>query len=431
MHDAIFNAYTVNRLIMFFAAFSVAAIFFALKQNRGSWVALGVSLLTGTSALFVSRFNWVQSEFPFIALAFLGMGLIQMSGSQTKRWWVTSLGAGACFAGAIYFRTIGIVLVPCVFLASWISNRSLLRWRAWIPALLVIFLTMPWFQYARNAAMVAEVPSDQLLLNDYTTAMFHVDPGDPTSDLVTPVELLQRISENGRALLHDLALSTLWVDNEIFAWLLSATLIMGWIRTFRSHPSILEWFALFYTVVLLTYFTYKMRLSAPLIPLVYLYLYAAVSGLGAWVSRHLNIAKLSGFLCATLLLLLMALNLVRMPQELGATKVTWMGVPAKLRWEDMYNAAAWIRNNTPPDAVILCHDAPVISLLAGRRAYTYRYPRKVDLLTKYEPDFVLFDFRSPHTWELERAVDSRSTGRWVLPSRPSWREIRVYEVAKP
>ena len=67
-----FDFYALNWLIMFFAAATIMTIYFALKFNHGRWVALSVALLAGTSPLFVGEFNWVLSEFPFMALFFLG-----------------------------------------------------------------------------------------------------------------------------------------------------------------------------------------------------------------------------------------------------------------------------------------------------------------------------------------------------------------------
>ncbi len=428
LQDGPFDAYALNLMIMFFAAASITAVFFALKLKHGRWMAIGVALLVGTSPLYVNSFNWVASEFPFIALLFFGMALLQAAAamSTTWRWWVASLSATICLAAAFYFRTVAILLIPGIILTGWLSGQKNQRTRAWIPALIMLGLCIPWLLHTQRAAASAETPSEQLLIFDYTTAIFHVDPGDPSSDWVPLDVLLLRVKMNGRMLLHELGRVTLGTDNPWVGWLLAATPLVGLVLVSRRRPSILEWFAIAYTVLLLTYFTYDSRLVTPLLPLLYLYLFAALSRLCLWVSNQLGVATVTSLLYVSVFALLMVANLARLPVCLHSREPS-----AKLWQQDVYGIAGWVLKHAPSDAVLLCHDAPIISLLTGRLAYTYQFQRSDDLLGKYAPDYLIFQGSSAHTAEIEHYMAKRWSHRWVLPSCLHDRKITVYELSKP
>ena len=50
--------------------------------------------------------------------------------------------------------------------------------------------------YAHGASAKAAVPSEQLLLFTYSTALWHQDPGDPASPAITLGDLLARAVAN-------------------------------------------------------------------------------------------------------------------------------------------------------------------------------------------------------------------------------------------
>jgi hypothetical protein len=78
--------------------------------------------------------------------------------------------------------------------------------------------------------------------------------------------------------------------------------------------------------------------------------------------------------------------------------------------------AEWIRENTPPGAVILAHDAPLYALLTERRTYTHRFAPGPRLLRRYAPDYVVFDRRTREGRRFAAFVAGRATRRWSVPS---------------
>ena len=64
---------------------------------------------------------------------------------------------------------------------------------------MLIAAVFPWFQYSGKAKQQAEIPSEQFLLLDYSTAVFHEDPGDPSSPRITMQGWMDRIESNDLA----------------------------------------------------------------------------------------------------------------------------------------------------------------------------------------------------------------------------------------
>jgi hypothetical protein len=87
--------------------------------------------------------------------------------------------------------------------------------------------------------------------------------------------------------------------------------------------------------------------------------------------------------------LLLGVNLIGLPASLHPERNAFGPVTLGEWWEVHRSIGSWIRERTPADAVILCNEAPVLSVLSGRRAYTYRHARDVRLLERYRPDYVV------------------------------------------
>ncbi len=225
-----FDAAALNHGVMAFAATAVAAVYFALVRPYGRWMAVGVALLAGTSQLVVARFNWVLSEFPFVTLVFLAVGLFQLSAADGARGWLASLAAGACAAGAFYVRSVAVLLLPGMLLVGLVGRRGGQRWRAGLSVALATALCVPWLWHVRAAAEDAEVPSQQLLLSDYATAMFRVDPGDPYSARLSFSDWRVRVERNGTGLLSDLSRAVLSRDDTSLGWVLLLPVAAGLIE---------------------------------------------------------------------------------------------------------------------------------------------------------------------------------------------------------
>ncbi len=425
-----FDPARLNRLVMGFAAASAVAVWFALSRGRGPWLALAAALLAGTSPLGIELFNWVLSEFPFMTLLYLGLGCFRAPASGVRGRLTATLTALA-LAAAFWIRSIALLVVPGLLWLAFAEPTAARRRRAAFVLVGVLALCLPWWLLAWAAPWPAEL-ADQLLLADYATALLHVAPGDPTSDWISLSGWLSRIQSNGESLLRAVARTTLGTTHLAAGALVTGLVLAGVLRALRREASILEWFAIAYGALVLGYFTFDARLVTPVLPLLYLYLLGAVGALGHALLRlapRLPAREL--VLGATFVGLLVA-NGRGLPRALDAR--SWPlagGLQLGKEWNDGERVAAWIREHTPSDAVILCHDAPVQALLTGRRVLTHRFRPGPRLLRKYQPDFVVFDRRSRQDPPFAGLVASRATQRWSVPSDRHPGGIAVYAMPKP
>lgn len=422
-----FDPAPLNRLVMACAAASVGAVYFAFARVHGRAIALVAALLAGTSPLVVERFNWVLSEFPFMLLLYLGFGLVA-SATEGPRTRLAALLAALSLASAFWMRTVAVLALPGLLLLALAQPTSERRGRLLLVLGATLLLCAPWWLWARAASAG---PTDQLYLADYATALLRVDPGDPASEWLSPGAWLERAAANGAWLLRTLGQTTLGVFDLRAGGMVAALGGLGALQALRRGASLPEWFLLGYLGLLVAYFVHEPRLVAPIVPLVYAHLLGGVAQLGDLLARVVPRRHPRTLLVACASLLLLAANAAQLAPALdprGKTLITDMGEEKTLgaRWNDVERVAEWIRSNTPPDAVVLCHEAPVYALLTGRRVYTHRFTPGPGLLREIAPDFVVFDRRTRGGLRLAKLVAARATRRWIVPSDQFEGGIAIY-----
>jgi 4-amino-4-deoxy-L-arabinose transferase-like glycosyltransferase len=401
----------LTRLPLCFAAASVAAIYLALRSRHGRWRALAVALLSGTSALFTGIIDAVLSDLPFLFLLFAALGLLDASLRREARWWIPSLLGAIALAGAAYLRTAALVLLPALVLVPFLTGRRNAAARAGLPTLVALVLILPWLLYVSRAAAGAETPSDQLLLFDYRTAILHLDAGDPTSPVVSGEVFLARTLGFSVRLARELSALLLHSRRMWAAGLVALVVLAGFARCAVRKLSIFEGFAAAYSAVVVTYFTYDSRLVVPLAPFAYLYSVEAISAAASTLARVTRdrVRRWSApAILALAVTAVLAANLSTLP---GREPSRPLGYGELGRW---------LRENTPEGTVILCEQAPIVSYVSGRRAYTYLFPRSDDLLTRYDVDYVVLSSRPPA--RVAMLAQQRALERWDVAG---WTVFRV------
>jgi hypothetical protein len=162
--------------------------------------------------------------------------------------------------------------------------------------------------------------------------------------------------------------------------------------------------------VLLTYFTYDPRLAVPLVPFAYLYGLEALSGVAntlGRVSGNLLRRRLAPAILGVAFVSVLSPNLSSLPRREPSPQG---GLPELGRW---------LRENTPQDAVLLCAEAPTVSYLSGRRAYSYLFARSDDPLSRYAVDYVVLDPRPPP--RVAGLASQRAVERWDVAGRTVFR----------
>lgn len=417
---------TVHRLVFLAAVAVLMAGWRLLLPRYGNAVACAVMALVGTSPLFLRQLNWVVAELPFLALLLASFVLLHRAARDGARFGAWSLAGAFTLAAAVHLRTVGLVALPALLLLGRGRRGIPGRLRGLLPAAVVLFLSLPWMLYTRDAAATARVPSEQLLLFSYSTALWHQDPGDPASLAMTPADLLARAVDNGTRLLQALAAAATLSSGPLALLLVAGLVLPGLVGVWRAGPTLLDGFAVCYLLLLLSYFTFDSRLLLPLLPSFYLYLlqgasrvWLALSGvLGRRESRH---AALAASLAA-----LAVANAVQAWGALHPEEDRLGSVRQGERWEEQRAIARWLAEVTPVGAVVLADEAPVLSLLSGRTVYTYRYRRSAGLLDRYPVDFVLLPRWSPP--DLVAEVEARCERLTDLPLVSNGRSVALWRV---
>jgi hypothetical protein len=438
VHDGRFDFAELNAWMMVSAVAATGAVYLALRRTEGSTRALVATMLMATSPLFVARFNWVDSDLPFMALFFGSMCLFDVAAREGKRGVVACIGGSLLLTAAIYVRTMGAALLPGVVLLFFFRRRGGQRLLLGIVAVLIpALLYVPWLQQARRAAASADRPAEQLMLFDYATATFRVDPGDPDSDTVSGDHWIERIETNAAHLVSDLSACVLGTRRGWASACLVVVLLLGFGRALARGPTLLEWHAVTSTALLLTkmlaiepetYFRHESRLIVPVLPAVYAYVIGCGDGIRRWVGRARGGALLGDAIAAAALGGLLLGNVALRPYVLHPRTIPLAVGTVGDTWDDYPRSARWLREHTPEDAVIMTEAAPIVSLLSERRVYTNRFPRAPDLVRRYGVDYVV-----AYWWgssDLENDVAASAEQRWVLRSHTAGRTIRIYKVAR-
>jgi len=411
--------YDWTSLNRFFAAWAVAAVVAVFVYLRGKEktrpFALGCALAVGTTPLFVRNLNWVLSEFPSLALFFFGLAALERGGRRERLWWVWSLAGALLFAGAYHLRSVVLLALPAVALCGWRRDRGAQHLRAALPLVVFGLLVLPWTLHVREVAAEAPVPSEQLLLFDYGTALFHVDPGNPESERIGREVWLQRFERNRGELASDLARSLFGSREALWQWAAAGILLAGFLVSLARGADLLDGFFPFCVVLLLFYFDYDERLALPLAPL--LYLYAAQL---AWaLARLLRRPAVARLVPGALLLAFVGWNATTIGPILDAR--SWAFGPRGslgAEWSAWENAGRWIAEETAPEARVLCGSAPILSVLSDRRCYTYRFLRGDGFLQRYGIDHAVLE--GPAQPMLVQYLRARAVEREAIeaPVRP-------------
>ena len=416
-----FGFYKLNLISMFLAMGALLSAYVLTRRFHEDRLAVGITLLLGTSPLFVSQFNMIMPGFLFLLLYFLGIWLIlPPRGVAQNPIWRGLIGA-FLIAVSIYVKTVGLVLLPGMIASGFRNETGARKLTGVVQVLIVLVLLMPWLRYSSYAAEQAPKPTTQLWAFTYTTAMLHQDPGDPGSPYITPRGHLMSILSNSKRLVRDIGRNILHVGNLFYAVVAAMFVCAGFLIAYRRGWSIIEWLSVFFTAVIICYFTYSSRLVLPLVLLFYFYLFILVKNTANWCEKRYKKRHLCSGACLLIFSVLFLFNLILMPRYFDPyyEKVV---TRAPQVWRTNRIAADWIKKNTPRHAIILHERAPNFAVLTDRLVYSYSFLRGNPLP---EVDFVVLTGKPTY---FEPELKSRKISSWVLPGDPPVGDIRIYRV---
>jgi len=308
----------LNLLVSLFGAAGVILLHFHLRARLG-WE---LSLLTATAVWFNPGYqrlcNQVMSDVPGLTLL-LGCLLLERWASR-RPCWRREVVLGLAIGLAAYLRSITILLIPALILArlsspdendkSRASDARHRLGRIAIVAACAWLVLLPWSM--SKILDPSPAPADQTLNYSLSTAMWHMDPGDPASPRYSVAEVMARVPPRlmdiaqvlGSRLQHRIPGSpqpgsaVRW-GRGLVALLLVGCLLIQLVR--RRTPA--EWFALGVLFVISIYFIFTDRLALP----VYVFALAATVEVLRDLSRRVG-ARAALIVPALVLLLLIVVD---------------------------------------------------------------------------------------------------------------------------
>ncbi len=388
-------------------ALTTLAAFYLFRMYSGN-LLLPLIALCATCATLAQFSASLMSEIPYLFFSLLALYLYELSLSRPKNnllFWITIV----LSVFPLHCRSVGLA-----FSASWLlTNLVTKRYRYMVAHAVALAITVVCFHMATTWD------------NGYLIQIVQRNTYSPEAGFVTPGEMVQRIIQNIQAygsyiLQRSLIPLPPETSKGLQAIVTAACLISvlaGWVRSLFGPMKFLSLYVFMYFGIFLMWQTQwsSERFVAGVIPFLYFFLLFGLAGFlqlafdarsarrapGAqeisFMHRLKSLATqpwpaVSGGRLAfiwTLAIFIMIANVVfqisfaKKEQALGAD------------WKNFYSCADWIRNNTPPGAVVMNRKVELFYIRSKHAGVMYPYSRDVNKIMKVIDDskveYVIFD----------------------------------------
>lgn len=365
---------------------------FRRDRQWPQWLAL-VSALTialAPSLVFLATSS-AMSECVYMMFQMLAVVAVETCAraEQDSRGWRYALLAGALAAAAFLTRSIGVAVIAAGFL-------YLLKERRWRSALLfagvAVLLAAPWALYARRHAPTREQRFQQggMIVQPYDVQLWQRRAGDVTSGTVKFNELPERFWDNTLRIIGNnparLFLPVLYrsaklsgeevlesgLRTKVLAWLLSALILPGLALTVYRKLTAAELVVAFTFLIAALWPWDTYRFILPLAPFLLFYLLEALRAMHkfAQVKLELKSQTASWKVLLGAVACVLALYLVDHAGYWYArndpTRAEYL--PWRALFEENKAALDWLREKTPPDAVVASENPALVYLYTGRKS---------------------------------------------------------------
>ena len=380
---------------------ATCVLLFCRYARRGRepvpWFFVAAAFAVSPGVIDYSR--WMLSEAPFLLFTLLTLWQLERDRENEgmgRPFWLALLAAIASF----YTRTIGAVLLVAASL-SYLVRRE---WRKFfVHGVLGAGLTIPWLVRGRLAQGTATPYLEEFVLRNIY---------NPEAGHLGFTGVVGRFFENGRLyasreLPRALAGSdSSWADAlpvVALAVVVSCLALVGLVRAMRRRPGAPEFYLVLTCVTIMLFQTSvnDVRYLVPLVPLILIY---ATDGAGVLVraSKRLLPPSLPVIVAGALVALALGAQAARIPANLDMITRYAAGDPHAdyhPGWRSFFEAAEWVKSNTPPDAVVTVRKPRLFNALTDRRALVYPFSTEADSVLRVvrETDFVVIDVIHPTT----------------------------------
>lgn len=394
------NFVVLKLLSMLFTAGSVLVFCAYARREREPlpWFFLALAFAVSPGVIDYSR--WMLSEAPFLFFTLAGLWMLREDAADARvgrPFWLGLAASIACF----YVRSIGALLLVAGSL-SYLFRRE---WRKFlVHGAIGAGLTVPWLVRSRLVTGTTSSYLEEFLLEDvYAPEAGYLDLGGMIGRFFENA-MLYATRELPRALVGS---DSAWSGNLVAvaaAVAVCALVLVALAQAFRRRPDAAALYFLL-TCVAIMLFQSSVNDVRYLVPLIPLFLVYSVDAATFLAGRARRIAKRTLVPCCVagvLVVLAVGAHAARMPANLDmitryAAGDRYAGYhPA---WRNFFEAAHWVRDNTPDDAVVTVRKPRLFNALTDRRVKLYPFSTDADSVFQAvrETDYVFVDAIFPTT----------------------------------
>jgi len=392
------NFFVLKLLSIAFSLLSVFLFAQIMRQSTAPVTAASVTFAFALNPVLVDYSHWVLTEEAFLCFSLLSLYfLVRFTRDGAARFGWTFWLAVLSLVFTAHIRPNGVAFVGGG-VACFLLRR---QWKTLAVFILAVAVLMaPW--YIRNRVVSkgqSQVVGAFVLKNPYS----------PEEGKIGPSGLVERIgrnvviygtAESARVVLGSESPWLVHPASRVLAVAVSLLVVAGLIgRIVTNGPGVLEtYFGFFLGIVLVWPDAWSdVRFIMPLIPLMLFYMAEAAALTARFAS---SLRKHGHVVAAVVLLIVAALSLssqfTRVPSNLRMLSA-WAGgdryAGYPVNWRRFFEAADWVRQNTPENAVITVRKPSLGYLWAGRRVDGYPFTTDTDsvLAQILRTDYVIVD----------------------------------------
>jgi len=378
-----------------------AVLLFCRYARRGrdplAWFTLALAFAVSPGVIDYSR--WMLSEAPFLFFTLLALWQLDEDRGSERMGRPFWLGLAAAVIG-FYVRSIGALLLAGASLAYLVRRE----WRKFfVHGAAGAGLTVPWLVRNRLASDSATPYLEEFLLgNVYVPEAGFLGVGGMVVRFFENL-VLYGTRELPRALVGS---DSAWAGTTpvvMIALVVCGLALYGLVRALRRGPAAADCYFILACLAIMLFqrSVNDVRYLVPLIPLVLLYAADGATALGR-VSKGSLPPRFPAIVTATLAALAVGSQAARIPANVQMIARYHAGDPYAgfhPAWATFFDAAEWVKSNTPADAVVTVRKPRLFHVLADRRASIFPFSSQADTVLRAvrDTDYVVLDAAKPET----------------------------------
>ncbi|MEO0093950.1 MAG: hypothetical protein ABIK67_06850, partial [candidate division WOR-3 bacterium] len=386
-------------------------LFKLLRKISSPIITLSVVLITALNHDFIEFSHWILTEIPYLFFTILGIFLLEkFFQSQPPKIYYLLLTCGA-FVFSFLVRPTGLAILLAGFIILLIKKKFKYLL---IYTIIVIILIFPWL--LRNAKIGAPI------LGQSQSILVMRNVYDIEAGTMTYSEFIKRTLENVKIYTLSIIPTTTFPLFSImmvspflfhlFAIFIICVTIYGFFYQIKKKFNIFHIYFILYFLFILPWHEYvsSVRYFLPVMPL---FFYFLCSGL-VLINKKLKLKTqlLLPFFTGIVILTDFALVGKKSPESLTNLFAYFRGdIDAGYSedWVRYYQAADWIRTNTPDSCVVLSRKPELFYLRSKRRSICYPFTSDHNKIKS-----VIFDSKVDYI-VIDRFYWTGTTPRYLIP----------------